>query len=171
MNQINIQDYKTKIGELTLGSFDERLCLLSFRYGKKSNAVFNRIKRGLKAEFVKRDDGILKETRREIDEYLAGNRKRFEIPLLMVGTNFQKSVWNALLKLPCGSRSTYLQLSKKIQHAKAVRAVAGAIGANPIVLLIPCHRIIGSDGKLVGYRGGLALKKRLLELEQIETAH
>jgi methylated-DNA-[protein]-cysteine S-methyltransferase len=168
MNEINIQYYKTKIGELILGSFDEKLCLLDFRYRKMRKTVDNRIKKGLNAEFVENDNQILEKTRKQIDEYLNGDRKKFDIPLLMVGTDFQKSVWNALMKVPYGSTSSYLQLAKNINNEKAVRAVASANGANSIGLIIPCHRIIGSNGELVGYGGGLSVKKRLLTKEKSE---
>ncbi|MFV1977242.1 MAG: methylated-DNA--[protein]-cysteine S-methyltransferase [Candidatus Scalindua sp.] len=166
MNQINIQYYKTKIGELILGSFDGKLCLLDFRYRKMRKTVDNRIKKGLNVNFVEHDDEILEKAREQLDEYLNGNRKEFDIPLLTVGTDFQKSVWNALMKVPYGTTSTYLQLAKNINNDNAVRAVANANGANSISIIIPCHRIIGSDGELVGYGGGLPVKKRLLRLEQ-----
>jgi len=166
MNQINIQYCKTVIGELVLGAFDRRLCLLDFRYRRMRAAVDNRIKNGLKGAFVVQDDEILEKTRKQLDEYLSGDRKQFDLPLFMVGTDFQKSVWQALLKVPYGSTSTYLQLAKAVNHEKAVRAVGGANGANAIGLIVPCHRIIGSDGGLVGYGGGLPAKKFLLKLEQ-----
>jgi len=166
MNQISVQYHETKIGELILGSFRGKLCLLGFGYGKMRDAVGDRIRKGLSAESVEQDDDILKETRKQLDEYLAGSRKRFEIPLLTVGTDFQKSVWNALLKVPYGATATYLQIAGDIDNEKAVRAVGNAIGANPIGIIVPCHRIIGSDGGLVGYGGGLPLKERLLRLEQ-----
>ena len=165
MNQINIQYYKTKIGELILGSFDGKLCLLDFRYRKMRKTVDDRIKKGLNINFVEHDDEILEKTREQLDEYLNGDRKEFDISLLMVGTYFQKSVWDALMKVPYGTTSTYLQLAKNINNEKAVRAVASANGANSIGIIIPCHRIIGSDGELVGYGGGLPVKKRLLKLE------
>ncbi len=168
MNQINIQYYKTKIGELILGSFDGKLCLLDFRYRRMRKTDDDRIKKGLNAEFVENDNQILEKTRKQIDEYLNGDRKKFDIPLLMVGTDFQKSVWNALMKVPYGTTSTYLQLAKNINNEKAVRAVANANGANSIGLIVPCHRIIGSDGELVGYGGGLSVKKRLLSIEETE---
>ena len=166
MNKINIQYYKTKIGELVLGSFEQKLCLLDFRYRKMRTTVDNRIKNGIGTEFVERDNEILEETKKQINEYLGGIRKQFDIPLLMVGTKFQKSVWNALLQVPYGFTSTYLQLAKNIDNEKAVRAVASANGANSIALMIPCHRIIESNGELGGYGGGLPVKKRLLNLEQ-----
>ncbi len=169
MHQINIQYYKTSIGELILGSCHKQLCLLNFRNKKTRETVDKRITNGLKGTFVKQDDDILAQARQQLDEYLNGNRMTFDIPLLMVGTNFQKSVWNALLKVPYGTTSTYLQLAKDIDHEKAVRAVANANGANAISVIIPCHRIIGSDGTLVGYGGGLPAKKHLLQLEHNKT--
>jgi methylated-DNA-[protein]-cysteine S-methyltransferase len=101
----------------------------------------------------------------QLKAYFSGTRKIFNIPLLMVGTEFQKSVWEGLIKIPYGTTTSYLELSKNIGNEKAVRAVASANGANAISILIPCHRIIGSDGSLVGYAGGLPAKKKLLTLE------
>ncbi len=166
MNQINIQYFKTRIGELILGSFEEKLCLLDFRYRRMRAVVDKRIKKGLEAEFVEQSNDILTEAKVQIDEYLDGDRISFEIPVLMVGTEFQKDVWKTLRQIPYGKTSTYLDIAKSINNEKAVRAVASANGANSISLIIPCHRVIGSDGELVGYGGGLSVKKRLLKLEQ-----
>ena len=166
MNQINIQYHKTKIGELILGSFSDSLCLLDFRYRKMRSIVDDRVKIGLKADFLEQNDATLTKAKEQIDEYLTGNRKEFDIPLLMIGTDFQKSVWNELIKIPYGTTSTYLQLAKNINNAKAVRAAAGANGANAIALAIPCHRVICSNRDLGGYGGGLTAKKHLLNLEQ-----
>ena len=165
MNQINIQYYKTKIGEMILGSLDDDLCLLDFRYRKMRATVDKRIKKGLNAEFIEQEDETLIKTKQQLEEYLAGDRKEFEVPIITVGTDFQQSVWEALMNVPYGTTSTYLQLAKDINNPKAVRAVANANGANAIGLIIPCHRIIGTNGELVGYGGGLAVKKRLLKLE------
>jgi len=166
MTDICIQYHKTKIGELILGSFEDKLCLLDFNYRKMRNAVDDRIKKGLNADFIEEDSEIIEKTRTELDEYFKENRREFDVPIRMVGTDFQKSVWNALLKVAYGTTSTYLQLAKDINNEKAVRAVAGANGANAIAIIIPCHRIIGSSGELVGYAGGLPTKKRLLTLEK-----
>ena len=166
MTEICIQYHKTKIGELILGSFEGKLCLLDFNYRKMRNAVDDRIKKGLNADFIEEDSEIIEKTRTELDEYFKENRREFDVPIQIVGTDFQKSVWNALLKVAYGTTSTYLQLAKDINNEKAVRAVAGANGANAIAIIIPCHRIIGSSGELVGYAGGLPTKKRLLTLEQ-----
>ena len=166
MTDICIQYHKTKIGELILGSFEGKLCLLDFNYRKMRNAVDDRIKKGLNADFIEEDSEIIEKTRTELDEYFKENRREFDVPIQIVGTDFQKSVWNALLKVAYGTTSTYLQLAKDINNGKAVRAVAGANGANAITIIIPCHRIIGSSGELVGYAGGLPTKKRLLTLEK-----
>lgn len=169
MKFINIQYCKTKIGELILGSFEGKLCLLDFRYRKMRKTVDERIKKGLNAKFAENNTEIIEKTLAELDEYFHGNRKVFDVPLKMVGTDFQKRVWKALLRVPFGTTSTYLQLAKNIKNEKAVRAVAAANGANSMSIIIPCHRIIGSNGKLVGYAGGLPIKKQLLKLEQITT--
>lgn len=166
MNQINIQYYKTKIGELILGSYERKLCLLDYRFRRMRATVDNRIKKGLGADFVEKNDALLSKTGMQLNEYLNGDRTSFDIPVLMVGSAFQKSVWNALMTIPYGKTASYLDIAKFIHKEKAVRAVAGANGANSISLIIPCHRIIGSNGKLVGYGGGVPVKKRLLKLEQ-----
>lgn len=166
MRQINIQYCKTKIGELILGSFDGRLCLLDFRYRRMRTTVDRRLQKGLDAKFVVQEDEVLAQTKVQLFEYLAGKRKTFEIPLLLVGSDFQKSVWYALMNVPYGQTASYLDLAKSIGNEKAVRAVAAANGANAVGLIIPCHRIIGSKGDLVGYGGGLPVKKRLLKLEK-----
>jgi len=166
MKEICIQYHKTKIGELILGSFADKLCLLDFNHRKMRKAVDHRIKKGLNADFIEKDSNIIQKTRIELDEYIQGNRREFDVPIQMVGSDFQKSVWTTLLKVPYGTTSTYLQLAKDINNKTATRAVAGANGVNAIAIIIPCHRIIGSNGELVGYAGGLTIKKRLLTLEQ-----
>ena len=166
MNQINIQYFKTKYGEFILGSYDGKLCIVDFRYRKMRKTIDDRIKKGLNAEFIEQDNEVLQKTRLQLGEYFNMRRRTFDIPIQMVGTDFQRSVWEALLKVPYGTTSTYLQLAKDINNEKAVRAVANANGANAIGIIIPCHRIIGTNGELTGYAGGLPLKKCLLELEQ-----
>lgn len=166
MNQVHIQYHQTKIGELILGSFDDRLCLLDYRYRKMRSTVDKRIKTGLKADFEEHDDAVLTVAREQLSEYLHGNRREFDIPLLMVGTDFQKNVWDALMKIPYASTASYLELADATGNTQAVRAVASANGANAIAIAIPCHRIIESNGDLGGYGGGISIKKRLLKLEQ-----
>lgn len=101
----------------------------------------------------------------QLDEYFSGDRKEFKINLSPKGTEFQGKVWNELLKVPFGKTRSYLEQSKRVGDIKAIRAVASANGKNPISIIIPCHRIIGSDGSLTGYAGGIWRKKWLLEHE------
>jgi methylated-DNA-[protein]-cysteine S-methyltransferase len=110
-------------------------------------------------------DGLLLELARELAAYFAGTLRRFEVPLDMQGTPFQKRVWRELEGIPFGETRSYRQIATAIGVENAVRAVWAANGANPVPIVVPCHRVIGSSGKLVGYGGGLELKKRLLELE------
>lgn len=166
MNRINTRYHSTQIGKVILGSFHGKLCLLDFLKGKARRTVEDRIRQALNAELVEQDDDVLRETRRQLDEYLDGQRKGFDIPVLMVGTDFQRDVWNAVIRVPYGTTSTYSQIARDIGREGAVRAVGNANAANPISIIVPCHRIIGSDGGLVGYGGGLSLKRRLLTLEQ-----
>jgi len=166
IKQIDIQYYKTKVGELILGSFNGNLCMVDYRDREKRKTIDHRVVKGLGAEFREQDSAVLVKTRDQLNEYFRGYRKVFEISLLMVGTDFQRQVWEALLKVPYGTTVSYLQLAKDIGNEKAVRAVANANGANAIGIIIPCHRIIGSNGYLGGYAGGVLAKKRLLKLEK-----
>jgi len=163
---INIQYYQTPVGELILGSFDNQLCMADWRYRKMRKSIDARLQKGLNAEYIQEDTVVLQQTRQQLDEYFNRKRQSFDIPLLMVGTDFQKQVWQGLMDIPYGTTCSYLELSKNIGNEKAVRAVASANGANAISIMIPCHRIIGSDGSLTGYAGGLPAKKKLLHLEQ-----
>jgi methylated-DNA-[protein]-cysteine S-methyltransferase len=165
MKIISIQYYKSPIGELLLGSFEGKLCLADMRYRKMRTSIDSRIQKGLKAEYVEQGSEVIEKTIKQMKEYFAGERKDFTIPLLMVGTDFQRTVWEGLIKIPYGTTASYLELSKNIGNEKAVRAVASANGANAMAILIPCHRVIGSSGDLVGYAGGLPAKKKLLEIE------
>jgi methylated-DNA-[protein]-cysteine S-methyltransferase len=169
MNRINIQRHQIDIGELLIGSSGDRLCLLWFGANEVGRAVEDMISRKLDAEFVERNDEVLEKTRKQVNEYLSGNRKEFDIPLLMIGTDFQRRIWRALIRIPYGATSTYGRIAEDIGIPRAARAVGGATGANPISIIIPCHRVIGSNGGLVGYGGGLPLKKWLLGLEQGDT--
>ena len=102
----------------------------------------------------------------EIIEFLEGDRQRFSLPLDFYGTQFQLEVWNALNNIQYGETKTYKDIADMINNPKAVRAVGSAIGKNPLLIMIPCHRVIGKDGALTGYRGGLDMKKMLLKMEQ-----
>lgn len=185
MEKILTTSYKSPVGELILGAFQGRLCLCDWQYRRMRKAVDERIQKGLNADFLNFDIDsekkkttsatdkdfrpenikVIQEAIKQLEDYFSGNRKTFDVPLSMVGTDFQQSVWKELMEIPFGETRSYLELSRQLSNPDAIRAVASANGANAISIIIPCHRIIGSDGNLVGYAGGLDAKKRLLRLE------
>lgn len=162
MNTINIQYYHSPCGELALAETEGRLCLCDWNEKPCAERNKRRLARLLKAEFVEASSAVLEQTRKELDEYFAGQRKTFSVPLHPVGTEFQQRVWKALLEIPYGETRTYMEIARNVGNPKGVRAVAQAIGANGISILIPCHRVVGADGALTGYAGGLEAKKILL---------
>ena len=111
------------------------------------------------------DKKLLKKCIRQFDEYFSGKRKIFELPLRQYGTEFQQKVWNELIKIPYGKTISYLQLAQRLGDVKSIRAAASANGRNKLNIIVPCHRVIGSDGSLVGYGGGLHRKRWLLDHE------
>ena len=121
------------------------------------------------SEFEVGTSEVIEKAARQLDEFFAGKRKEFDVPLLFVGTDFQKTVWNELLEIPFGKTVSYGEMAKRLDIPNAVRAVANANGANALSIFVPCHRVIGSDRSLTGYGGGLTAKKYLLELESIAT--
>lgn len=113
-------------------------------------------------------DAVLKETVKQLDQYFAGTRTNFDLPLNPAGTEFQKRVWMALRAIPYGQSVAYRDIAEQIGNPKAVRAVGGANGCNPIAIIVPCHRVIGANGSLTGFGGGLDRKRYLLALERGE---
>lgn len=164
-NIVKTKRYESPCGTLLLGSFNDKLCLCDWQVEKHRDHVDKRLKRVLQADFEDSSSAVIEKAIVSLDEFFAGKRKRFDLPLLFVGTNFQKRVWNELLKIPYGKTVSYGEMASRIGMPRAVRAVANANGANAISIFVPCHRVIGSDGSLTGYGGGLAAKKKLLELE------
>jgi len=118
-----------------------------------------------KKSFEKKETALIKKAAKQLSEYFSGKRKEFDLPLSFTGTDFQKKVWSALLTIPYGETRSYGQIAAQIGNPKASRAVGMANNRNPISILCPCHRVIGADGSLTGYGGGLEAKKFLLELE------
>ena len=112
-----------------------------------------------------RDDALLEPARRQLTEYFAGERTAFDLPLRPTGAPFQLQVWAALLNIPYGETASYGEIAREIGHPTAFRAVGAANGSNPIAIIVPCHRVIGSNGSLTGYGGGLPTKRALLDLE------
>jgi methylated-DNA-[protein]-cysteine S-methyltransferase len=110
-------------------------------------------------------EAVVLKAQEQLQEYFSGKRKTFDLPLAMTGTSFQQRVWTAVNTIPFGQTTSYLKLSQALGNPAAIRAVGAAIGANPVLVIIPCHRIIGTNGQLTGYAGGLDRKEKLLELE------
>lgn len=148
------------------GATDAGICLFDFQYRKSIDSIMNRIESLSGDKFRENDHPLFKTLRQQIDEYFTGTRKEFDLPLHLIGTAFQKSVWQGLLQIPYGETRSYKQQSFFLGNEKAIRAVAGANGENGIAIIIPCHRVIGENGSLVGYGGGLQRKKWLLEHEK-----
>lgn len=146
------------IGKITLIASESHLC----------SVEFGDIKRNIFSDPIKtsiQEHQVLAQAKSQLDEYFAGKRREFALPLDPQGTPFQKKVWKALRTIPFGKTWSYGDLAKKIGSPKAFRAVGGANNKNPLGIIVPCHRVIGADGSLTGYAGGLDTKKRLIDLE------
>jgi methylated-DNA-[protein]-cysteine S-methyltransferase len=150
--------HPSPVGKLKLVASDAGLAAILWENDRE-----DRVPLGATTE--KADHPVLAETARQLDEYFAGKRTRFDLPLDFHGTDFQKSVWARLLAIPFGETRTYAQVANELGRPTASRAVGAANGRNPISIVAPCHRVIGSDGSLTGFAGGLEGKQFLLELE------
>ncbi len=151
------------IGELKLVGSDRGLAAILWKTQKASGIP-------VRATTEYPGHPVLVEAERQLTEYFAGKRKTFDLKLDFVGTDFQKSVWAELLKIPFGETRTYGQIAKRLGNENAMRAVGAANGRNPIPIVAPCHRVIGASGSLVGFGGGLKTKAQLLDLERGELA-
>ncbi|MEQ9402785.1 MAG: trifunctional transcriptional activator/DNA repair protein Ada/methylated-DNA--[protein]-cysteine S-methyltransferase [Cyclobacteriaceae bacterium] len=162
---ITINRITTPLGPMIVGVTNEGLCLLEFTDRKMIETQIDRLKKYLNAETVTGKHPIIDKAREQLEEYFEGERKDFDLPLVVPGSDFQLRVWNALINIPYGITRSYKQQSDVVGDVKAVRAVARANGENRISIVIPCHRIIGSDGSIVGYGGGVHRKQWLLKHE------
>lgn len=142
--------YDTVIGEICIAEKDNCICNVSFET----------------LNYTKKETHLIKKTYSQLKEYFAGKRKCFDIPISANGTEFQTKVWKKLQKIPYGKTATYKEIAKNIGNKNASRAVGMANNKNPIAIIIPCHRVIGTKGDLTGYAGGIKLKKYLLDLEK-----
>ncbi|MBZ5629366.1 MAG: methylated-DNA--[protein]-cysteine S-methyltransferase [Acidobacteriia bacterium] len=156
METLYYSTWQSPIGSLTLVASDRGLVALEFR---------PELRRKSKATWLYSDDKLAP-YRRELEKYFAGELRHFTMPLDLRGTEFQMRCWQALLKIPYGETRTYAEQARAIGQPKAFRAVGMANHDNPIAIVVPCHRVIASDGKLGGYGGGLPLKQKLLDLER-----
>ena len=164
--RICIQYYASPCGELVLASMDHALCLCDWNGMPCAERNMRRMERYVNADFSIASSAVLEQAKRQLDAYFAGQLQAFTIPLHPFGTAFQLRVWGALRNIPYGETRSYMEIARMIDNVKGVRAVAQAIGANGIDILIPCHRVIGSNHSLTGFRGGLDKKEFLLDLER-----
>lgn len=148
------------------GANDKGVCMFEFEYRKSVSEIKLRIANTLKEDYVFGNHPLLKELEQQAGEYFAGERTVFDLPLQLAGSPFQVKVWEDLLKIPYGEKRTYKQQAITYGDLKAIRAIASANGANGIAIIVPCHRVVGSNGSLTGYGGGLERKRWLLEHEQ-----
>jgi len=148
-----------------LGSIEDKLCLCDWIVRKSHERVYSRLRRILNAEFAEGSSPVIAQAITQLNEYFTGERYRFDVPLIFVGTEFQKRVWAELLNIPYGKTISYGEMAINMGRPTSVRAIANANGANAISIFAPCHRVIGSDGALTGYGGGLTVKAFLLKLE------
>jgi methylated-DNA-[protein]-cysteine S-methyltransferase len=149
---------RSPVGTLTLVASDAGLAAILFENDRATRVRLN-------LDMEKPDHPVLLETERQLQEYFSGQRKKFTLELDLVGTAFQRRVWNALLTIPFGETRSYGQIARQIGHPGAARAVGAANGRNPVSIVAPCHRVIGSTGALTGFGGGLDVKAHLLAFE------
>lgn len=162
---IDFTRLETPLGTMVACATDEGVCLLEFSDRKMLETELKHLTKALNANIIQGHNKHFDLLKKQLDAYFDGSLKEFDVPLVTVGTDFQKQVWTQLLKIPYGTTVTYMQQAQALDKPLAVRAVANANGMNRIAIIVPCHRVIGSDGTLTGYGGGLWRKKRLLELE------
>ena len=169
-NLIETYQILTPLGPMLAASVASGICLLEFTDRRGLETELIDIQKRFQATIVTAENQHIIQLRKELEEYFKGNRKQFDVPLSPAGTDFQQSVWQQLLTIDYGQTRSYKEQAEALGNVKAVRAVATANGANKIAIVIPCHRVIGSDGSLTGYAGGLPRKQKLLELEGAMTA-
>ncbi len=163
---LNITRFTTPVGPMFACASSDGLCLLEFTDRRMLETEFKDLRKRLNAAILPGNNPILDQVQIEIREYFSGERKQFDLPLHTPGTDFQQSVWKGLQDIPYGQTRSYKQQAEYLGKPNAIRAVASANGQNRIAIIIPCHRVIGSDGSLVGYGGGLHRKEWLLNFEK-----
>lgn len=165
-NVINLMRLETPIGPMYAGATENGICLLDFTDRRMLETEFKELSKYFDAVILPGENKYFDLLNKELDEYFKGNLKKFSVPLDAPGTDFQKGVWNILRQIPYGETISYKTQAEKLKNPAAVRAVANANGHNRISIIIPCHRVIGEDGSLTGYGGGLWRKQWLLDLEK-----
>lgn len=164
-NVLSFERFSTPLGPMIAIGDDEGIYLLEFAERRMLETELKQLEKYFNASILPGTNKSIKELKKQLNEYFEGKRRQFDVPLRTFGTEFQKKAWNALLKIPYGKTRSYKMQAEIIGHPKAVRAVGTANGCNRIAIVIPCHRVIGENGKLTGYGGGLWRKQWLLNHE------
>lgn len=165
--RVSLKRLLTPLGPMLAGTTEKGICLLEFVDRRMLETQFKRLTKRLNARFILGEHELLDSLEEQLEQYFKGTLHTFSLPLVQPGTGFQKSVWSGLEAIPYGQTRCYQQQAEYIGNPKAVRAVARANGDNCLAIIVPCHRVIGKNGSLTGYGGGLWRKKRLLEIEGI----
>lgn len=163
--ELTLSRHQTSLGEMLIGYTNKGLAVFDFAHRRNLPRILQAIQKWYQADLVEENDRRTSVILTQLDEYLEGRRKAFEIELDLRGSDFQLAVWNALLTIPYGETYSYQELANRIGQPSA-RAVGQANGANHLAIIVPCHRVVNQDGSLQGYAGGIPLKKRLLSLEK-----
>lgn len=163
---IDFTRIETDLGTMVACATDKGVCLLEFSDRKGLETELKQLSKYHNANIVQGQNKYFKQLKEELDAYFEGRLKEFKVPLDISGTDFQKQVWQALVEIPYGTTSSYLRQAEVLGKPSSVRAVANANGMNKIAIIIPCHRVVGSDGSLTGYAGGLWRKRKLIDLEK-----
>jgi len=166
LNIILISRLTTPIGPMFVCATEKGICLLEFVDRRMLETEFKDLQKRLKAKIIAGENEHIKQAKKELKEYFDGQRKSFDVQLETPGTDFQQQVWNCLQEIEYGKTASYQQQAEKIKQPKAIRAVASANGFNRVAILVPCHRVIGKDGKMTGYGGGIERKQWLIEHER-----
>lgn len=165
-NKLFVTRFETPLGEITACSTDKGICLLEFSDRETLDYELEEIARKQHIEIGFDNNFILTELKKQMIEYFDGSRMEFTLPLHLIGTDFQKKVWNYLISIPYGFTKSYSDQAKELEMIPAIRAIAHANGANKIAIIVPCHRVLGKNGRLTGYRGGVERKRKLILHEQ-----
>lgn len=163
---IDFTRIETDLGTMVACATDKGVCLLEFSDRKGLETELKQLAKYHNANIVQGQNKYFKQLKEELDAYFEGRLEEFKVPLDISGTDFQKQVWQALVEIPYGTTSSYLRQAEVLGKPSSVRAVANANGMNKIAIIIPCHRVVGSDGSLTGYAGGLWRKRKLIDLEK-----
>lgn len=165
MSKIYVTRYKSPVGELVLGDYNNTLCMADWLYRSQRATIDNRITAFLNATYVEKETPLHIETIKQLTAYFNKERTKFKLPLTYCGTSFQQEVWMQLEQISYGTVTSYAALANTMAQPKAIRAIAAANGANALSIIVPCHRIIASNGSMQGYAGCVAVKEKLLQLE------